>query len=71
MSFEAIVDDGRQRTTPLDNGHPTITLAHHEPMAQVSLNSSGELNGSGELKSTVKSELKLTISTVKSELTYA
>ena len=27
MSFEAIVDDG----------HPRITIAHHEPMAQVSL----------------------------------
>ena len=28
LSFEAIVDDA--------NGHPTITIAHHESMAQVS-----------------------------------
>ena len=33
MSFEAIVDDGRHMT---DDGHPMITIADHEPMAQVS-----------------------------------
>ena len=32
-SFEAVVNDGRRTT---DDGHPTITVAHHEPMAQVS-----------------------------------
>ena len=34
MSFEAIVDDGR--LTAMYAGHPTITIAHHEPKAQVS-----------------------------------
>ena len=33
MSFEAIVEDARHTT---DEGHPTITIAHNEPMAQVS-----------------------------------
>ena len=32
-AFEAIVDDTRCTT---DDGHPTITIAHHEPKAQVS-----------------------------------
>ena len=34
ISFEAIVDDARRRTT--DDGHQMITIAHNEPMAQVS-----------------------------------
>ena len=34
--LEAIVDDGRRRQITRDAGHPTITLAHHEPMPQVS-----------------------------------
>ena len=33
MLFEAIVDDTRHMT---DDGHPMITIAHSEPMAQVS-----------------------------------
>ena len=37
MSFEASVGD-RQRTA--GDRHPTITKAHHEPMAQVSLKDS-------------------------------
>ena len=32
-SFEAVVDDGRRTT---DDGQPTITIAHHEPLGQVS-----------------------------------
>ena len=36
MSFEAIVDGERRRTK--DDGHLMITIAYHEPMAQVSLN---------------------------------
>ena len=34
MSYEAIVDDGRLKN---DDGHPTITAAYREPLAQVSL----------------------------------
>ena len=34
MSFEAIVDDIRPS---MDDGHPTIIIAHYEPMAHVSL----------------------------------
>ena len=34
MSFEAIIDDARRRTT--NEEHPMITIAHHESMAQVS-----------------------------------
>ena len=33
MSFEATVKDGG---LPTDDVHPTITIAHHEPMTQVS-----------------------------------
>ena len=43
MSFEAIVDDGRQMTHDArhttDDGCPMVTLAQHESMTQVSLNS--------------------------------
>ena len=41
MFFEAIVDETRcmshdtQHTT--DDGHPTITIAHHELIAQMSI----------------------------------
>ena len=34
MSFKAIVDYRQQCKT--DDGHPIITIAHHEPMAKVS-----------------------------------
>ena len=35
MFFEAIVDDTRYTTT--HDGHPTITIAHNEPMANSAL----------------------------------